>query len=123
MLGKYDTVLLSPVRLFRRNMPAAPVQTAKQSNLPIWHAACFFKRHEALRKANSFPHGVPQTNYMSRHEVNLRIFRLLMARKAESMKLNYLGHMNTIQVKEMEKKTSLAMLPIGPVEVHGPHLP
>lgn len=39
------------------------------------------------------------------------------------MKLNYLGHMNTIQVKEMAKKTSLAMLPIGPVEVHGPHLP
>ena len=27
-----------------------------------------------------------------------------MARKAESMKLNYLGHMNTIQVKEMAKK-------------------
>ncbi|MDY4835849.1 MAG: creatininase family protein [Frisingicoccus sp.] len=39
------------------------------------------------------------------------------------MALHFLSDMNTNQVKELQKKTHLAFLPIGPTEVHGRHLP
>ena len=39
------------------------------------------------------------------------------------MGLNYLSRMNTNHVKELEKKTNLVFLPIGPTEVHATHLP
>ncbi|GFI62102.1 putative mycofactocin system creatinine amidohydrolase family protein MftE [Clostridiales bacterium] len=39
------------------------------------------------------------------------------------MGLHFLSDMNTNQVKELQKKTHLAFLPIGPIEVHGRHLP
>ena len=39
------------------------------------------------------------------------------------MQLNYLSDMNLKQVRELQEKTNIAILPIGPTEVHGPHLP
>ncbi len=39
------------------------------------------------------------------------------------MKLNKLSDMNTNQVKELQKKTKLAFIPVGPTEVHAQHLP
>ncbi|AET68620.1 uncharacterized protein, putative amidase [Desulfosporosinus orientis DSM 765] len=39
------------------------------------------------------------------------------------MSLNYLPNMNINQVKILEEKTNIALLPVGPNEVHGQHLP
>lgn len=39
------------------------------------------------------------------------------------MGLHFLGDMNTTQVKELREKTRLAIIPVGPTEVHGRHLP
>jgi creatinine amidohydrolase len=39
------------------------------------------------------------------------------------MKLNYLSQMTTKQVRNLEEKTSIALFPMGPCEVHGTHLP
>ena len=39
------------------------------------------------------------------------------------MSLHYLANMNTDEVKALRQKTKLALLPIGPTEVHGRHLP
>lgn len=38
-------------------------------------------------------------------------------------KLHYLYRMNGAQIKELQKDCTLAILPMGPTEVHGPHLP
>ncbi len=39
------------------------------------------------------------------------------------MHANFLYNMNTRQVEALARKTSIAFLPIGPTEVHAPHLP
>lgn len=39
------------------------------------------------------------------------------------MKLNYLYEMTTLQVEELLKKSSVALIPMGPTEVHGFYLP
>ncbi len=39
------------------------------------------------------------------------------------MSLNYLFKMNSTKVKALQKECSLAFIPMGPTEVHGPHLP
>ena len=39
------------------------------------------------------------------------------------MALNYLYRMNSTQIKELQKDCRLVFLPMGPTEVHGPHLP
>lgn len=39
------------------------------------------------------------------------------------MGLHFLEDMNTTQVKELREKTHLGIIPVGPTEVHGRHLP
>ena len=39
------------------------------------------------------------------------------------MALNYLYKMTSTKIKELQPKCNLAFIPLGPTEVHGPHLP
>lgn len=39
------------------------------------------------------------------------------------MKLNYLSNITINQVKILEEKTNIALLPVGPTEIYGQHLP
>ena len=55
----------------------------------------------------------------------IQLEKLSPARKEElNMSLNYLYKMHRTQIEELiERSCNVAFIPLGPTEVHGPHLP